>query len=167
MSDVRAAIELSTGWWYTTGRHAIDPTGLNVERNVHRYRRPTKPTVVRIDATFQSDDLDYVRHIIRLTGVEVVFSCEQPTTLVPDAVVESSATLAGRGGAVARVRWLSGEPAPIADLLEYGVTLDRRPLAQRGDVETPRWLLEQSVSITLHRYGNTNGGPKPRCPGLE
>jgi RHH-type proline utilization regulon transcriptional repressor/proline dehydrogenase/delta 1-pyrroline-5-carboxylate dehydrogenase len=52
-------------------------------------------------------------------------------------------------------------------LLERGVTVDRRVLSQRGDVEIARWLLEQSVSITHQRYGNVNAGPKPKCPGLE
>jgi len=42
------------------------------------------------------------------------------------------------------------------------VMLDTRPLAARGDVEGPRWLLEQSVSVTAHRYGNVNAGPKPK-----
>jgi len=39
-------------------------------------------------------------------------------------------------------------------------------LVQRGDIEMARWLLEQSVSITHHRYGNVNAGPKPKCEGL-
>jgi RHH-type proline utilization regulon transcriptional repressor/proline dehydrogenase/delta 1-pyrroline-5-carboxylate dehydrogenase len=39
-------------------------------------------------------------------------------------------------------------------------------VAQRGDIECPRWLIEQSVAITYHRYGNPNGGPKPSCSGL-
>ena len=38
-------------------------------------------------------------------------------------------------------------------------------LAASG-VEAPRWLHEQSVAITSHRYGNTHAGPRPRCPGL-
>jgi RHH-type proline utilization regulon transcriptional repressor/proline dehydrogenase/delta 1-pyrroline-5-carboxylate dehydrogenase len=50
--------------------------------------------------------------------------------------------------------------------LEHGVSVDRRALVQRGDVEMARWLLEQSVSITHHRYGNVNAGPKPNCDGL-
>ena len=69
--------------------------------------------------------------------------------------------------ATGKVRWLSHEVPPRAALLEKGITLDARPIAQRGDIEVPRWLLEQSVCITNHRYGNTNGGPKPICPGLK
>jgi RHH-type proline utilization regulon transcriptional repressor/proline dehydrogenase/delta 1-pyrroline-5-carboxylate dehydrogenase len=51
-------------------------------------------------------------------------------------------------------------------LLRHGISVDRRALAQRGDIEMARWLLEQSVSITHHRYGNVNAGPKPTCEGL-
>jgi len=167
LSDVRRAIEQSSAWWHATGRLAIDRSALNVERNFHRYRRPTKPIVVRVDSSVGPDQLDYLRHIASTTGVMVVFSSERPTALVEDAVVESSSALVQRGEHMTRVRWLSNETPPVAALLEHGVSVDRRPLAQRGDVETPRWLLEQSVSITVHRYGNTNGGPKPRCPGLD
>jgi RHH-type proline utilization regulon transcriptional repressor/proline dehydrogenase/delta 1-pyrroline-5-carboxylate dehydrogenase len=46
------------------------------------------------------------------------------------------------------------------------VSVDPRALVQRGDIEMARWLLEQSVSITHHRYGNVNAGPKPACEGL-
>ena len=62
---------------------------------------------------------------------------------------------------------MSRETAPTAALLERGVSCDPRPLAQAGAVELTRWLLEQSVTITNHRYGNTHAGPKPHGPGLD
>jgi len=51
-------------------------------------------------------------------------------------------------------------------LMINGISCDRRPITSRGDIEISRWFLEQSVSITQHRYGNTNAGPKPNCAGL-
>ena len=51
--------------------------------------------------------------------------------------------------------------------MQKGISIDHRPIAQRGDIEAPRWLIEQSVAITYHRYGNPNGGPKPICEGLS
>jgi RHH-type proline utilization regulon transcriptional repressor/proline dehydrogenase/delta 1-pyrroline-5-carboxylate dehydrogenase len=51
--------------------------------------------------------------------------------------------------------------------MQKGISVDHRPIAQRGDIETPRWLLEQSVAVTHHRYGNPNGGPRPTCAGLS
>ena len=70
-------------------------------------------------------------------------------------------------GDYAKVRWLSAETAPTAELIARGISVDHRPIAQRGDIETPRWLLEQSVSVTHHRYGNVSGGPKPEVIGLK
>jgi RHH-type proline utilization regulon transcriptional repressor/proline dehydrogenase/delta 1-pyrroline-5-carboxylate dehydrogenase len=64
------------------------------------------------------------------------------------------------------VRWLSSEEAPRAAALARGISLDIRPVTQRGDIEAARWLLEQSVAVTYHRYGNVNGGPKPHVAGL-
>ena len=167
LSDVRRATHQASEWWQATGRRAIDRSALSVERNVQRYRRPPKPTVVRIDTSLGRDALDYVRHIATTTGVTVAFSSAEPSALVAHAVVESPSALVQRSDDIAKVRWLADEAPPVGAFLDHGVTVDRRPLAQRGDVETARWLLEQSVSITVHRYGNTNGGPKPRCPGLE
>ena len=64
------------------------------------------------------------------------------------------------------MRWLSREVAPVTDLLAHGVSIDPRPLVQRAAVEGPRWLLEQSVAMTRHRYGNVHAGPRPLCRGL-
>ena len=97
----------------------------------------------------------FINYIAKVAGVEIDWSAEKS---------ESVEELLAR--AQSKVRWLSSEVAPRAELLARGVSLDTRPIAQRGDVEFPRWLLEQSVSITHHRYGNVNGGPKPRCRGL-
>ena len=32
-------------------------------------------------------------------------------------------------------------------------------------VEGPRWMHEQSVCVTAHRYGNVGAGPQPAVPG--
>ena len=34
-------------------------------------------------------------------------------------------------------------------------------------VEGPRWMHEQSVCVTAHRYGNVGAGPQPRVPGAR
>jgi RHH-type proline utilization regulon transcriptional repressor/proline dehydrogenase/delta 1-pyrroline-5-carboxylate dehydrogenase len=145
----------ATKWWNEVGSQAIDHTGLNVEKNYHRYRRPLAPIIVRFDSETARDETAYAKFISDLTGAAVEFSSSKE---------ESVAELVER--ARGKVRWLSHEEPPRAALLAKGISLDMRPIAQRGDIETPRWLLEQSVCITYHRYGNTNGGPKPACPGL-
>lgn len=143
-------------WWKKIGSQAIDKVGLTVERNFQRYRRPLHPIIVRIDDTTKNDESALIKYIAQVTGTEVLFS---------SAGYESIDELIDR--AEYKVRWLSSEIPPRAALLKKGVSLDARPIAQRGDIEAARWLLEQSVAITYHRYGNINGGPKPACPGLH
>ena len=143
-------------WWNEIGSQAIDYSALNAERNYHRYRRPLTPTFVRFDAETTRNETAFAKYISDLTGAAVEFSSSKD---------ESVEDLIGR--ATGKVRWLSHEVPPRAELIAKGITLDARPIAQRGDIEAPRWLLEQSVCITNHRYGNTNGGPKPICPGLK
>jgi RHH-type proline utilization regulon transcriptional repressor/proline dehydrogenase/delta 1-pyrroline-5-carboxylate dehydrogenase len=42
-----------------------------------------------------------------------------------------------------------------------GVPLDDAPVLPDGRVELLRWVREQSVSVTNHRYGNLDAGPVP------
>ena len=91
-------------------------------------------------------------------------------TLIPglaNLVVESAEEFAEHAQEFDRVRWLSAEIPPVYELMINGISADRRPITSRGDIEISRWFLEQSVSITQHRYGNTNAGPKPNCAGLK
>ena len=166
MIDSDAAIGGARRWWTDVGRHAIDRAGLSVERNFQRYRRPLKPIVIRVDGSLSDSAILFVRFITETTGVLVSFSASTPDARIIGLTVESPTQLVARADAVGRVRWLSSERAPVLEMLGHGVTVDSRSLAQRGDIEMPRWLLEQSVAITHHRYGNVHGGPKPACRGL-
>ena len=143
-------------WWNEVGSQAIDHTDLNVERNYHRYRRPLTPIIVRFDNETTRDETAFAKYIADITGAAVEFSSSKEETIEE---------LVAR--ATGKVRWLSHEVPPRGALLAKGLSVDARPIAQRGDIEAPRWLLEQSVCITNHRYGNINGGPKPICPGLK
>ena len=167
VTDANAAMDAARRWWVDVGSQAIDRTGLSVEKNYHRYRRPLKPLVVRVDTTCSAQERSFVRSITDLMGLDVSFSAPTSDAHAGDLKVESIEELLARAGALGRVRWLSSEPPPTLEMLRHGVTVDRRPLAQRGDIEAPRWLVEQSVAITYHRYGNVNAGPKPMCRGLD
>ena len=70
-------------------------------------------------------------------------------------------------GRVGRVRWLSAEDPGDLPLvaLDAGIGVDRRPIAGTVAIEGPRWMHEQSVCVTAHRYGNVGAGPQPRVPG--
>ena len=163
--DVDAAIGELRAWWEESGARSRDLAGLSVEANLARYRRFARPVVVRVDQDLDADQARYLAAIVATIGVDVHLSAAGPLRL-ENLIPESVAELVARSASVSRVRWLSDEAPPVGALLDQGVGLDRRPLAQRGAVEGPRWLLEQSVAITHHRYGNVRAGPAPAVAGL-
>jgi RHH-type proline utilization regulon transcriptional repressor/proline dehydrogenase/delta 1-pyrroline-5-carboxylate dehydrogenase len=59
---------------------------------------------------------------------------------------------------VDKLRVLGTAPADLRRWAhERGITVDDNPLCGHGRVELLRWVREQSVSETRHRYGN----PRP------
>ena len=156
-------------WWDSTGSAARDLTGLTVERNLIRYRPMGSPILVRVDADTRSADLESVRRLAARTGTRIVLS--SATSRGADTAVESVEDAVKRvaRGEVSRVRWLSAEdPGDLAVVgLDAGVSVDRRPIAASVAVEGPRWMHEQSVCVTAHRYGNVGAGPQPRVPGAR
>ena len=159
--DVDAALGEARRWWDETGSRALDRAELASEVNLVRYVVPSRPVVVRVDEATTSAQIRYARELARLGGVAVEFSAADVVRGLLDVTLETPAELVERVSQPDRVRWLSAEPAPALQLLERGASLDPRPLAQDGAVELARWLDEQSVSITAHRYGNTHAGPRP------
>lgn len=166
LSNAAPAITEATTWWLAVGSRALDRSRLTAEGNVQRYRRFAKPLVVRVDGSFNDHQRALLDFFHSEASIAMTFSAAAPMANLADVTIESTHQLAERASSIARVRWLSQEIAPVVALLSHGVTVDRRALAQRGDIEMPRWLLEQSVAITHHRYGNVNAGPKPTCAGL-
>ena len=149
-TNLEAAIFGVNTWWKKIGSQAIDRSGLVVEKNYQRYRHYLAPIVVVVDESTTQVEKSLVHHIAETTGAKVIF-----TTDLVDVTEKYS-----------RVRWLASSKPPIYEELQKGISVDHRPIAQRGDIEASRWLIEQSVAITYHRYGNPNGGPKPGCSGL-
>lgn len=145
MRSLDSTKESSQKWWDEHGSKNIDAAGLRVERNYQRYLPYSKGISVIIDSETPQDVIAYVTWISELVGTRVLWSAKDNEI-----------------GECEKVRWLSKKPAPTAQLLERGISLDCRPIASRGDIEAPRWLLEQSVSITNHRYGNIGAGPVPK-----
>ena len=166
LTNTASSIELAQEWWRSTGSQSIDRTGLGVEKNFQRYRRHANPVCVRVDSAFDESQRSLIDTIVGESDLNVTYSALEPVATAPEAVIESTSALVVRAEGLDRVRWLSNEVAPSVELLQHGISVDRRVLVQRGDIEMARWLLEQSVSITHHRYGNVNAGPKPKCEGL-
>lgn len=150
VTNLEAAMYGVNTWWSKVGSQAIDRSGLLVEKNFQRYRHYLAPIVVVVDESTTQAEKSLIHYISEKTGAKVIF-----TTDINDVKEKFS-----------RVRWLASSKPPVLEMLQKGISVDHRPVAQRGDIETPRWLIEQSVAITYHRYGNPNGGPKPSCSGL-
>jgi RHH-type proline utilization regulon transcriptional repressor/proline dehydrogenase/delta 1-pyrroline-5-carboxylate dehydrogenase len=150
VTNLEAAMYGVNAWWSKVGSQAIDRSGLLVEKNFQRYRHYLAPIVVVVDESTTQAEKSLIHYISEKTGAKVIF-----TTDINDVKEKFS-----------RVRWLASSKPPVLEMLQKGISVDHRPVAQRGDIETPRWLIEQSVAITYHRYGNPNGGPKPSCSGL-
>jgi RHH-type proline utilization regulon transcriptional repressor/proline dehydrogenase/delta 1-pyrroline-5-carboxylate dehydrogenase len=150
VTNLEPAIYGVNSWWSKVGSQAIDRSGLIVEKNFQRYRHYLAPIVVVIDESTTQVEKSLIHHISETTGAKVIF-----TNDLRDVKEKFS-----------RVRWLASSKPPVLEMLQQGISIDHRPVAQRGDIECPRWLIEQSVAITYHRYGNPNGGPKPSCSGL-
>jgi RHH-type transcriptional regulator, proline utilization regulon repressor / proline dehydrogenase / delta 1-pyrroline-5-carboxylate dehydrogenase len=159
--------EAASKWLKSTGELAIDHSGLSVEQNIQRYRRFKKGFLVRIESGTSKDELDFLNWLKMDLGVITRLSSDSLIPGLANLVVESADEFANHAKEFDRVRWLSAEVPPVHQLMMNGVSCDRRPVTSRGDIELSRWFLEQSVSITQHRYGNTNAGPKPACRGLS
>ena len=159
--------EAANKWLKSTGEMAIDHSGLTVEQNIQRYRRFKKGFLVRIESGTSKDELDFLNWLKVDLGVITRLSSDSLIPGLANLVVESADEFAHHAKEFDRVRWLSAEVPPVNELMKNGISCDRRPITSRGDIEISRWFLEQSVSITQHRYGNTNAGPKPVCEGLK
>lgn len=158
------AISTSKKWWNSTGNKAIDRAGLNVERNYQRHLPSHRGIVVRIDNNVSKEWIEYITWVIHESSTQVEWSAATFIKNYPAARIESDEDLLARDLAPDKIRWLSTSTPPILKFLEAGISVDTRPLVQNGAVEMPRWLLEQSVSITNHRYGNVGAGPRPQLP---
>ena len=159
--------EAANKWLKSTGTLAIDHSGLSVEQNIQRYRKFKKGFLVRIESGTSKDELDFLNWLKMDLGVITRLSSDSLIPGLANLVVESADEFANHAKEFDRVRWLSAEVPPVNELMINGISCDRRPVTSRGDIEISRWFLEQSVSITQHRYGNTNAGPKPACKGLS
>ncbi len=119
-----------------------DATGLDCETNVLRYR----PLSAVVLAGATEADIATARLAGRITGTEVIATSDDDDTIAR----------AGAAGPphLVRVRAPHGaSPELLKAAHELGICVDRSPLTTRGEVELTHWLLEQSVSRTMQRYG--------------
>lgn len=125
-----------------------DPSGLRSEANVLRYR-PLDNVIVRAD---RADDpaLDIARIAAQVAGVRltVSLSTEESDDALAVRIQELSV-----GGAT-RLRLLTAGSEPLfAACFAGGIAVDRSPMTTMPHNELQHWVLEQSISQTMHRHG--------------
>jgi len=124
-------------------RQSVDLAGLRLEANILRHR-PLPSVLLRLDGATPDDDVELCRMAATTVGVALEVVADD------EAIVEM---LDSRP--FARLRDLGFGSAPVLRAAAAaGVVVDRRSPVAVGDIEIPRWCREQSISETLHRYGN-------------
>jgi RHH-type proline utilization regulon transcriptional repressor/proline dehydrogenase/delta 1-pyrroline-5-carboxylate dehydrogenase len=125
-----------------------DPSALRCESNVFRYR-PSRGVVLRLAAP-DAETEAAARSAAEICGVRLTVSF---------ATQESDADFAARLPALAaNTEFLRTLDAPPDEILRAahaaGLNWINAPLSANGRLELTRWLREQAVSTTQHRYGN-------------
>ncbi len=177
--ELEAAARSDAQWWSTEFALDHDPAALFCESNALRYR-PLPGLTVRVSPEASARHLARVLLAAAVTGAAPCVSLHPETALDPrlaldlmpsaTVVVESTADLLTRLAppALGRVRLLGTEPELAT--LAPAVYVDTRPPVLLGRVELLRYLREQVVSRTLHRYGNVvrpfDEDGAPAGPGL-
>jgi RHH-type proline utilization regulon transcriptional repressor/proline dehydrogenase/delta 1-pyrroline-5-carboxylate dehydrogenase len=123
-----------------------DPNGLTCESNTLRYR-PLDRVIVRLRDT-NSSDAALVSQAAALTGTPLEFS-------TPDieSDVQLALRLSGLSGDV-RLRLLTDVNDDVLTAAHTaGVTIDDSSITGVGRIDLLRFVKEQSISRTMHRYG--------------
>lgn len=158
-SWLRAAARSDEAFWQREIGQRHDPSALRYEANILRYL-PRPNVVVRIpDEDRLVEGLRCVLAAIRC-GAGLTLSVGRQLELleVPAEVrVESEQELAARMPELrfGRVRYV-GEPDDLLRMAAWDaeVDIDAAPVTAVGQVELLRYVREQAISRTMHRFGN-------------
>jgi RHH-type proline utilization regulon transcriptional repressor/proline dehydrogenase/delta 1-pyrroline-5-carboxylate dehydrogenase len=142
--------------WDTHFRIGHDPSGLACESNVFRYR-PCRGVILRLP---QADE--HAEAIAKLAAETCGARLE-----ISRASEEDDATFAARIPCLAdRAEFVRTVTPPSDEILRAIHAADlnwiHAPLSAIGRIELTRWLREQAVSETRHRYGNIIVCPEGR-----
>lgn len=159
-SDLEALINAAKSdafWWANEFSVEHDPSGLACETNVFRYL-PANNFLVRVDETSELFEIARTCIAAKSVGTRLSFSISTANSFsdilngLHEVVTEDVAKLKTRveTSGINRIRWLSG--ASI-ELLVYCYA-DVGPSILNGRIELQRYMLEQSISRTRHRFGN-------------
>ena len=140
-------------WWESEMGVEHDPTGLDSESNVLRYR-PVPGLTLRVAADALEIEADRVLHAAEVAGVAVTVSSAE----VEDA--EAFAARVAAGEVEGRIRLVGSEPGLRAAAATHvgSVTVFDAPVVASGRRELLTMVREQAVSQTRHRYGHLERG---------
>lgn len=133
--------------WRTHFSLEHDPSGLRCEANAFRYR-PCRGVILRLD-TAAAAALQRARLAAKVTGVPLFISLGEEED--DDAFVARLPELA-REAEFLRTVHISADWV-LAAAHELGLNWIHAPILANGRIELTRWLREQSISETHHRYG--------------
>ncbi len=138
-----------------------DPTAMRCESNHFRYRR-FKNVLIR--ATVAVSDVELARLLLAATAMDTPYMLSLDESrpwifaLGIEPLIAEDTTLAARYPSIATqfdlVRAPHGDVALKQAVIAAGQRWADGPVIWNARIEWPAWLREQSVSHTLHRYGN-------------
>ncbi|MUH45718.1 MAG: aldehyde dehydrogenase family protein, partial [Actinobacteria bacterium] len=125
-----------------------DPSGLHSEANFLRYR-PLDQVIIRVERG-EDPQLAVALFAAKAAGVGVSVSCVRDES--DEALADRLQSLTSSGAV--RLRLLApASKALFAAAFAAGVAVDRAPVTTLPELELNHWVLEQSVSQTMHRHG--------------
>ena len=136
--------------WAETFARETDPSGLRAESNIFRYH--AVPCVVLRLRQPDAGALALARLAAETCGVRLEISLG---TEESEAGLVSRLSLLNAEGGFLRTVEPPGDEL-LAAARAAGLNWIDAPLLPIGRLELPRWLREQAISETLHRYGNVS-----------
>jgi RHH-type transcriptional regulator, proline utilization regulon repressor / proline dehydrogenase / delta 1-pyrroline-5-carboxylate dehydrogenase len=154
-------------WMEREFKLSHDPSSLRCESNVFRYRR-FRQAVIR--AGHELADEELARLVLAATAYGIPWSLSMDESrpwlknLGLDCFFETEDTFISR--VATRPFDMIRAPFAIARLkaaaVDAGVRLHDAPVIWNARIEGPAWFREQSISQTMHRYGNIITSPSWR-----
>ena len=155
-ATVEAARRSYAEAWRTHFSVEHDPSGLRCESNVFRYR-PCRGVVLRLERADATTE-ELARLAAATCGVSLEISVGDRET--EEAFAARLPELARQAEFVRTVSCPSN--TVLRALHAADLNWIDAPLSAIGRIELCRWLREQAVSTTRHRYGNVIQPPAPR-----
>ena len=133
--------------WVTHFAHPHDPSALSCESNRFRYR-PSRGVILRLD-TRDEASIQLAQRASAVTGVPLILSIRSEE---PDAAFIARLSTLKTGAEFLRTLTVPTD-AVLHASHAAGLNWIHAPLLPTGRIELTRWLREQSLTQTLHRYG--------------